>query len=105
LASVVRSTAIDGAALVSAEGALLAFGCKILLTNTPRIRLTRPTAAPPRHVELSDFGGTRHQSAARFVGQHAGSRAIVSSQDGMISILNHAGPDQVDCLEHAEWAF
>jgi hypothetical protein len=105
LASVVRTTAIDGAALVSAECALLAFGCKVLLTNTPRISRTRPTVAEARYVEVSDFGGTRHQSAARFVGRHPGSRAIVSSQDGTISILNHVGHDEVDCLEHAEWAF
>lgn len=105
LAGVVRTTAVDGAALVSAEGALLAFGCKVLLMNTPKIRRTRPTVAASRQVELTDFGGTRHQSAARFVGHHAGTRAIVSSQDGTLSILNHAGPDEVDCLEHAEWAF
>jgi hypothetical protein len=105
LASVVRTTAIDGATLVSAEGALLAFGCKVLLANTPQIRRTRPTFAPSRQVELNDFGGTRHQSAARFVGWHPGSRAIVSSQDGTISILTHARFDHVDCLEHAEWMF
>jgi hypothetical protein len=105
LAGVVRTTAIDGAALVSAEGALLAFGCKVLLMNTPTIRRTRPTLAASRPVALKDFGGTRHQSAARFVGRHAGTRAIVASQDRTISILNHAGPDQVECLEHAEWTF
>lgn len=105
LASVVRTTAIDGASLVSAEGALLAFGCKVLLSNTPRIRRARPTVASSRQVELKDFGGTRHQSAARFVGQHPGTRAIVSSQDGTISILKHASLDEVDCLEHAEWIF
>jgi hypothetical protein len=105
LAGLVRTTAIDGAALVSADGALLAFGCKVLLTNTPRICRRRPTVAASREVQLTDFGGTRHQSAARFVGRHPGARAIVSSQDGTISVLNHAGDDQVDCLEHAEWAF
>jgi hypothetical protein len=105
LASVVRTTAVDGAALLSAEGALLAFGCKVRLTNTPRIRRRLPTVAPARDVELTHFGGTRHQAAARFVGRYPGSRAIVSSQDGTISLLQHAGPDEVECLEHAEWAF
>jgi hypothetical protein len=102
---VVRTTALDGAAVVSCEGALLAFGCKVRLTNTPEIRRTRPTVAPTQQVKLTDFGGTRHQSAARFVGRHPGTRAIVCSQDGTVSILNHGGPDIVDCLEHAEWTF
>jgi hypothetical protein len=105
LAGVVRTTALDGAAVVSSEGALLAFGCKVRLTNTPLLRRTRPTFAPFQFVQLTEFGGTRHQSAARFVGRHPGTRAIVCSQDGVISILNHAGPDAVDCLEHAEWTF
>lgn len=105
LAGVVRTTALDGAAVVSCDGALQAFGCKIRLTNTPQIRRTRPTVAPVQCVKLTDFGGTRHQSAARFVGRHPGTRAIICSQDGTISILNHLGADLVDCLEHAEWTF
>jgi hypothetical protein len=105
LAGVVRTTALDGAAVVSSAGALLAFGCKVRLTNTPQIRRTRPTLAPFQYVKLTDFGGTRHQSAARFVGRHSGTRAIICSQDGTISILNHAGPNEVECLEHAEWTF
>jgi hypothetical protein len=100
-----RTTAVDGATVVSWEGSLIAFGCKILLQNTPSIRLRRPTAAAPSRVVLADFGGTRHQSAARFVGMNPGSRAIVSSQDGKVSLLNHATVDEVDCLEHAEWCF
>lgn len=104
ISGLARTTAIDGAAVVSCEGSLLAFGCKVLLQNTPRVWVRRPSAAAAAMVELSDYGGTRHQSAARFVGKHQGSRAIVSSQDGKVSILNHAAGD-VDCLEHAEWIF
>lgn len=105
ISSLACTTAVDGATVVSNDGSLLAFGCKVTLSNTPSIRTRRPTAAPATSVALTDFGGTRHQAAARYVGRHAGSRAIVSSQDGKVSILNHAGVDQVDCLEHAEWIF
>jgi hypothetical protein len=100
-----RTTAVDGAAVVSAEGSLLAFGCKVLLQNTPAIRVRLPTQAPACEVPIAEFGGTRHQSAARFVATYAGSRAIVSSQDGKVSILNHLRLGEVDCLEHAEWCF
>lgn len=105
ISSLACTTAVDGATVVSNEGSLLAFGCKVTLSNTPSIRIRRPTAAHATTVELTDFGGTRHQSAARYVGQYPGSRAIVLSQDGKVSILNHTGSDQVDCLEHAEWIF
>jgi hypothetical protein len=97
-----RTTAVDGATVVSHEGALLAFGCKIGLSNEPTIRRRRPTVGPWVNVPLADLGGTRHQSAARFVGKHPGSRAIVASQDGRVSILNHRG-NHVECLEHVEW--
>ncbi len=105
ISGLARTTAVDGATVVSWEGSLLAFGCKILLQNRPLLRLRRPTAAAASLVDLADFGGTRHQSAARFVGMNPGSRAIVSSQDAKVSILNHVAIDEVDCLEHAEWCF
>ncbi|HEX2882597.1 MAG TPA: hypothetical protein VHO25_23920, partial [Polyangiaceae bacterium] len=105
ISSLACTTAVDGATVVSSDGSLLAFGCKVTLSNAPSIRIRRPTTARATTVELTDFGGTRHQSAARYVGKYPGSRAIVLSQDGKVSILNHAGPDQVDCLEHAEWIF
>lgn len=105
ISSLACTTAVDGATVVSSDGSLLAFGCKVTLSNAPSIRIRRPTTARATTVELTDFGGTRHQSAARYVGKYPGSRAIVLSQDGKVSILNHAGPDQVDCVEHAEWIF
>jgi len=105
ISSLACTTAVDGATVVSSEGSLLAFGCKVKLANTPRIQLRRPTAKHASNIDLAEFGGTRHQSTARFVGQHKGTRAIVASQDGRVSILNHVGPDEVACLEHAEWIF
>lgn len=103
ISGLAQTTAIDGATLVSSDASLLAFGCKIRLSNTPRITQTRPTSGSASVFGLAEFGGTRHQSAARFVGKYPGSRAIVSSQDGKLSILSHRGPDEVECLEHAEW--
>jgi hypothetical protein len=105
ISSLACTTAVDGATVVSNDGSLLAFGCTVMLANTPSIRIRRPTTACASTIELTDFGGTRHQSAARYVGKYPGTRAIVLSQDGKVSLLNHAGVDQVDCLEHAEWIF
>lgn len=103
IAGLAQTTAVDGAALVSSEGSLLAFGCKIHLANAPSVAIARPTSASSSTVSLAEFGGTRHQSAARFVGRHPGSRAIVSSQEGKLSVLSHIRFDEVECLEHLEW--
>jgi hypothetical protein len=103
ITSLARTTVLDGATLVSNDGSPRALGCKIRLSNEVTITRRRPTSALPSVIELAEFGGTRHQSAARFVGNYPGTRAIVSSQDGNVSIVNHRRKDEVDCLEHAEW--
>lgn len=103
IGSLARTTAVDGAAVVSSEGSLLAFGCKIRLSNAPRVTVMRPTSARSSKLSLAEFGGTRHQSAARFIGKHAGTRAIVTSQDGGLSVLSHVALDEVACLEQLEW--
>ncbi len=103
ITALARTTVLDGATLVSNDGSARALGCKIRLSNEVSITRRRPTSASPSVIELAEFGGTRHQSAARFVGNYPGTRAIISSQDGNVSIVNHRSKDEVDCLEHAEW--
>jgi hypothetical protein len=93
LGSVGRLTAVDGAVIVRRDMEVLTFGAKIKVENP---------SAMPNHVlvlkpfegcgwekmDVQDLGwGTRHQSAARFVLSQRGSIAIVSSQDGRISVM------------------
>lgn len=104
IAVVGRTTAVDGAVIISSDGTLLGFGAKITLSTTPRIYRRLPTENSSwEELELANFGGTRHQSAARFVAHAPGNRAIVASQDGRLSILRHRTPEDVECLQHSEW--
>lgn len=104
IAAVGKTTAVDGAAIVTSDGTLIGFGAKITLTTTPRIYRRLPTENSDWEERvLAHFGGTRHQSAARFVAHSAENRAIVASQDGRLSILRHRPQGEVECLQHAEW--
>jgi hypothetical protein len=83
-------TAMDGAAVVTQELALLGFGAKIL-TNVvpPKILEVRPViGAALEPSSLDALGGTRHQSAARFVTANRDCVALVTSQDGMVSLFS-----------------
>ena len=56
---------------------------------------------------MSELGGTRHQSAARFVRQHPDCSVLVSSQDGRMTLFSWSkDPGQVVAvsgLEHFAW--
>lgn len=85
-------TAVDGAAVMSNEYELLAFGAKISRrrgsARIEQVVVTEPivgvvaSAAPP--VQL---GGTRHLSAAQFVQDQRDAVALVASQDGRFTIF------------------
>ena len=85
-------TAVDGAAVITDEYELLAFGAKISRRDgdvrVERVMLTEPvvggTAAVIQPLEL---GGTRHLSAAQFVHDQQDSLAMVASQDGRFTIF------------------
>jgi hypothetical protein len=52
------------------------------------------------------LGGTRHQSAAQFVFDQKDSLAIVSSQDGKVSIMFwDKNIQKVQVIQHAEYLF
>lgn len=85
-----RLTAIDGATILNHKYQVLGFGRKIL-----------PKAVPPTVIQVADLlleaggealpfekiGGTRHQSAACFANEHADSVALVTSQDGRMTLF------------------
>jgi hypothetical protein len=85
-------TAVDGAAVISDEYELLAFGAKIVRRDggaqVEKVVVTEPilgnvvSAVPP--LEL---GGTRHLSAAQFVQDQRDAVALVASQDGRFTIF------------------
>ncbi len=83
-------TAMDGAAVVTQELALLGFGAKIVTdVLPPKILEIRPVVgAAFERSSLDALGGTRHQSAARFVAAHRDCVALVISQDGMVSLFS-----------------
>lgn len=103
LETIARLTAVDGATVVTTGAELLGFGEKIESTAHPEVERTSPERdAESEIVSLGALGGTRHQSAARFVADNPGSNAIVASQDGTLSLMRRQG-DKVDCLAHLEW--
>jgi hypothetical protein len=80
-------TAVDGATLITADYELLAFGAKIVRRKgSPQVAqviVTEPIeGGSPVIAEPSQFGGTRHLSAAQFVHDQRDAIALVASQDG-----------------------
>ncbi len=84
-------TAVDGATLLDDQYEVIGFGRKII-----------PKLDPPKTIEVAnllgepaaeetlpfqEIGGTRHQSAACFVNEHAESVALVTSQDGRMTLF------------------
>lgn len=85
-------TAVDGAALISDQYELLAFGAKIGLRDgggrVEQVVVTEPivgnVAAVVQPLEL---GGTRHLSAAQFVYDQRDAITLVASQDGRFTVF------------------
>lgn len=84
-------TAVDGAALITDQFELLAFGAKIGqrgLTRVEQAVVTEPVVGDVATVvQPLELGGTRHLSAAQFVHDQQDSIALVASQDGRFTIF------------------
>lgn len=86
-------TAVDGAAVISTDFDVLAFGTKVNIPQKTRkpekITVITPfkDAKATESVLTFEFRGKRHLSAARFVNKHPESQAFVISQDGAISLF------------------
>ena len=98
----------DGAIVMTQDLRVLGFGAKIVVRGEGPATLCRLNPIPgPQELTpclIEDFGGTRHQSAARFVAAHKDTVAIVVSQDRRMSILNWNDEHKcVIAVEHAEW--
>ena len=89
--SIAGLTAIDGATVINNKFELHAFGVKITLKGTQQVEniaISEPVIGnTPTTVPLTQFGGTRHLSAAQFVQDQNDAIALVASQDGRFTVL------------------
>jgi|GEM_PF-2652592 len=112
-------TAVDGATVITKDFDVLAFGAKIKelaphgSENADRHNLEVWIQEPFESegeicVSISDFGGTRHQSAAHFVFDQRDKDvfAIVASQDGRVSIISwDKAKNRLTALRPAEYLY
>lgn len=85
-------TAVDGAAIITDQYELLAFGAKIARREgAPRVEqvmVTEPVVdGTATTMHPSQLGGTRHLSAAQFVEDQRDAVALVASQDGRFTVF------------------
>jgi len=85
-------TAVDGAAILTSEYAVLGFGAKIMRRNgthqVEQVTLTEPIEGDRAAlVRPEQLGGTRHLSAAQFVHDQHDAVALVASQDGKFTVF------------------
>jgi hypothetical protein len=91
--AVASLTAVDGAAVITDNYDLLAFGAKITrLKGSPlveQVTVTEPIeGGAPMIATPADLGGTRHLSAAQFVHDQRGAVALVASQDRRFTVFD-----------------
>src|ERR1019366_1368623 len=85
-------TAVDGAAVITAEYELLAFGAKIARRKgwpqVEHVTMTEPIEGGTAAVmDPAQLGGTRHLSAAQFVQDQRDAIALVASQDRHFTVF------------------
>lgn len=99
-------TAVDGAKIVSEDFEVIGFGAKITADATPdKIATCIPCEGSKiEHCQLHELGGTRHQSAARFVCANHDALAFVSSQDGPLTMFGWAlKENEVVAVRRLDW--
>jgi len=90
---------VDGAVIITHDLEVLGFGAKILAADG-----TSHVVVGDDLVSIEDTGGTRHQSAARFVGENAECAATVISHDGHISLIHWDRERKaVRMIRNVEW--
>jgi hypothetical protein len=93
-------TAVDGAAVMTDEYELLAFGAKIGrregMGAAEQVVVTEPVLDDvPTIVPTTQLGGTRHLSAAQFVHDQHDALALVASQDGRFTAFAWSPSEQM----------
>jgi hypothetical protein len=82
-------TAVDGTMVMTSDLKILGYGAKLQPTfKKLKIREWIPwRESPEGATDLQRIGGTRHQSAARFVSEFPETLILVASQDGRFTIF------------------
>ena len=85
-------TAVDGATVMTDTYELLAFGAKITRRKgspmVEHVAVTEPIeGGEPTVVASTEFGGTRHGSAAQFIHDQRDAVALVASQDRRFTVF------------------
>lgn len=102
-------TALDGALVLREDLTVVGFGAKLVVDGEDFdvARYDALISSPLDPVRVSELGGTRHQSAARFVRKYTDCSALVSSQDGRMTLFSWSrDPGEVVALsglEHFAW--
>jgi hypothetical protein len=101
-------SAIDGAIIMDEELKLYGFGAK--LQGEPedfKILVLDALSSEVKTISYTQFDGTRHQSAARFVYQNPETMAFVASQDGRLTliawVIDRGQIAAIRRLEHFVW--
>lgn len=85
-------SAIDGATVITNDHKLLAFGAKVVRSNTGfpvrQVLMSEPIRNGESEVlDITKIGGTRHLAAAQFVNDQKDAMAMVASQDGLFTVF------------------
>jgi hypothetical protein len=92
VAAIAGLTAVDGAAIMTEQYDLLAFGAKIQRRRgaapVESVTVTEPVeGGTPTIISAAQLGGTRHLSAAQFVHDQRNAIALVASQDRRFTVF------------------
>lgn len=106
--AVATLSGFDGATVITRDFQVMGFGAKIAISSNaaPHVCMFKPEPGSQKVVPspLEHIGGTRHQSAARFVATHQDCVALVVSQDRHLSIVHwHEPIHSVAVVRNAEW--
>jgi hypothetical protein len=82
-------SAVDGAVVIDTHLRLLSFGSKLRCPSleSDMLRVDALVGGRLERCTIGEIGGTRHQSAARFVQHHNDAVALVASQDGQATLM------------------
>ena len=106
LRSIAVLAAVDGAVVVTNQLAVLGFGAKITAPSVESVCHLSPLPDEQDVVTrpLESVGGTRHQSAVRYVASNHDAVALVISQDRHFSLVHWMDSiHSVAFVRHAEW--
>jgi transcriptional regulator with XRE-family HTH domain len=98
----------DGAIVMTRDLQVVGFGAKIRTRSEAATQVCMFGPHPGHQLVVSSplehLGGTRHQSAARFISVHKDSAAVVISQDRHMSVM-HWDPshERVFVVRNADW--